>query len=187
MKTTSKFLGITLNQSILKTLFDSLKEYSKKNNLQNTIEIQNQNSVHITLYYLDKNINKSVFEQIQKNLFDLNKEKVHISLNKVSFFNKEDKNYICYLSPHFPKKLEKINLYLKQKYTSNAIDNNYQYIPHITVFKIINFSIYKQHEKNILKIVNTFCSENNKTDLYKSFNLYAVDSTQSPEKQKIIA
>lgn len=187
MKSTSNFLGITLDKSKFKALFDSLNKYSKENNLQKIIEIQNQDSVHITLYYLDKDINKSVLKQIKDDLSVLNKKNISIFLKKVFFFKKENKNYLCYLSPNSIEELEKINLYLKQKYISNAIDNNYKYIPHITIFKILDFSIYKQHKKNILKIINTFLSKNNKTNLYQSFNLYSVDSTKSPEKQKIIA
>ena len=186
MKSTSNFLGITLDKSKFKVLFDSLKKYSQENNLQKIIEIQNQDSVHITLYYLDKDINKSVLKQIRDDLSVLNKKNLIITLKKVSFFKKENKNYLCYLSPNSIEKLEKINLYLKQRYIGNAIDNNYKYIPHITIFKILNFSIYKQHENNISKIIETFLSENNKVNLSQSFNLYAVDSTKSPEKQKII-
>lgn len=187
MKVTSNFLGITLDKSKFKVLFDSLKKYSKENNLQKIIEVQNQDNIHITLYYLDKDTDKSVLKQIKNDLSVLNKKNISITLKKVSFFKKENKNYLCYLYPNSIKELEKINLHLKQRYISNAIDNNYKYIPHITIFKILDFKTYKQHEKNILKIINTFLSKKDKTNLYQSFNLYSIDSTKSPEKQKIIA
>jgi 2'-5' RNA ligase len=187
MKITSTFLGITLKESLFKELFNSLKKYLKENNLEKSIEIQNSNSIHITLYYLDANLNKIILKNIKSDLLVLNKKNISVFIDSVKFFKRNQSDYICYLSPFKKDILEDINLSLKQKYKSKAMDNNYQYIPHITIFKINNFLDYKSHKKNILKIIKKFISEINKTNFYDSFNLYAVNSNKSPEEQKIIA
>lgn len=186
MKITSNFLGITLNKTRIKTLFNSLKQYLEKNNIQKVIEIQNLNSAHITSYYFDKIIDEIILKEIKNDLINLNKEKINITLKRINFFKKEGIDYICYISPQEQKKLKEINLRLRQKYPNNIVDNNYKYIPHTTIFKIKDFSNYKKHEENISNLINKFILKNNQTNFFKSFNLYTVDSTKSPEKQKII-
>ena len=186
MNLTSHFLGITLKNKIFNELFESLKEYLAKNNIKNIIELQNLSSLHITLYYFGKKLDSQILANIKMDLKNLNKNIFSININQVNFFQKNSKNYLCYLSPLETARLNKINLILKNKYLNNVEDNNYSYIPHVTIFKIKNFSIYKDYEKDILSIINLHLEKIKTKDSFKEFNLYSVDSNHSPEEQKII-
>ena len=75
---------------------------------------------------------------------------------------------------------------LKNKYLSNVEDNNHSYVPHVTVFKIKNFLVYKDYEESILSIINSHLEKIKTKNSFKKFNFYSVDSSHSPQKQKII-
>jgi len=186
MNITSHFLGLTLNNSFLTELFNSLKKYLLENHLEKVIELQNLNSLHITLYYFDKEINSSVLLEVKGSLEKLNKDISPIYINQVKFFQKKSKDYLCYLSPLEASKLSQINLNLKNEYPNTIKDNNYLYIPHLTIFKIKDFFTYKNHKENILFIINSHLEKIKIKNLSKKFNFYSVDSTHSPEKHKII-
>lgn len=186
MNPTSHFLGTTLNNKLFSGLFNSLQKYLKENNIENIIELQNLSSLHITLYYFGKELDSSTLINIRADLKSLNNNIFPIYINQVHFFQKKSKDYLCYLSPLEIVKLSEINLTLKNKYLNDIEDNNYSYIPHITVFKIKNFSIYKDHEESILSIINSHLEKIKTKNSFKEFNFYSVDSNHSPQEQKII-
>lgn len=185
-KPTSHFLGISLNNKLFSGLFNSLQKYLKENNLENIIELQNLSSLHITLYYFDKNLDSSILLNIKNDLKELNKNIFPVYIDQVRFFQKDSKKYLCYLSLKKQNNLTEINSFSKNKYSNQVEDNINPYIPHITLFKIKDFSLYKDHEKYILSIINTNLEGIKNTDIFKKFNFYTVDSSCSPEKQRII-
>lgn len=186
MKISSYFLAINLDNSLFKNIHLGLRKYLKSNKLEKSVEIQNLSSQHITLYYFDDKLDDLTLKKIQNELSDLNKKRLSVYINRTNFFKKNFQNYLCYFSPLNKSRFERINIKFKKNYASKAKDNEYKYIPHSTFFKIINFSDYQKHEANIQKIINTGLKKIKKTDAFKSFNLYAVNSKKSPEEQKVV-
>lgn len=60
METTSHFIWIEIKSEIISNIFVETYKYLKKNNIENSILFQNPISSHITLYYLEKDINKNI-------------------------------------------------------------------------------------------------------------------------------
>ncbi|HPR09393.1 MAG TPA: hypothetical protein PLT04_02360, partial [Candidatus Saccharibacteria bacterium] len=63
MKTTSHFMGLSLDSSHFADLFVSLQQYFKSHDIESVIEFQNILTTHITLYYLESTI--SVLSRFQ--------------------------------------------------------------------------------------------------------------------------
>lgn len=189
IKTTSYFLGISLNSNLFSVLFISIQKYLKENNIENVIELQNINSLHITLYYFGQNLDNITLFRLKNDLLELNKKEnlFPIFIDELNFFEKKEQKYLCYLYPSKCKKIEEINSKLKQNYISEVIDNDYpKYISHITLFKIKNFDLYQKHHEKILSIIKMYLKKIQLNNSFKSFNLFSVSSTFSPEKQTII-
>ena len=189
IKTTSHFLGISLNSKLFSGLFNSIQKYLKENNIESVIELQNINSLHITLYYFGQNLDNVILFRLKNNLLELNKKEnlFPIFIDELNFFEKKGQKYLYYLYPSKGKKIEEINSKLKQNYVSEVIDNDYpKYIPHMTLFKIKNFDLYQKHQEKISSIIKMYLKKIRQDNVFKSFNLFSVDSTLSPEKQTIV-
>jgi 2'-5' RNA ligase len=189
METTSHFLGVTLKKEVFSDLINSLWEYQKENMIQEIIEIQDLDSLHITLYYLGRKLDLRTLEKIKEDLVELNKIEnlFPIYIDKMGYFKTEKQNNLAYLYPSDGVKLENINLELKGKYVNEIIDNNYPtYIPHMTLFKINKLKQYTKHSKNIELIVNSELKKICKINVFEKINLYMVDSNFSPEKQTVV-
>ena len=189
MKTTSHFLGISLNNNLFSDLFKSLQKYLIENNTEDVIEFQDLSSLHITLYYFGKKLNSEILAKIKSELLELNKKNnlFPISIDELNFFKQENQNHLCYLYPSKSRKIKEINSILKQNYFSEVVDNDYpEYIPHTTLFKIKNFDKYRNHHKSILKIIKNNLEKIKEYNSFQSINLFAVNSLQSPEKQRIV-
>ena len=188
-KPTSHFLGISLNSKLFSGLFNSIQKYLKENNIESVIELQNINSLHITLYYFGQNLDNVILFRLKNNLLELNKKEnlFPIFIDELNFFEKKGQKYLYYLYPSKGKKIEEINSKLKQNYVSEVIDNDYpKYIPHMTLFKIKNFDLYQKHQEKISSIIKMYLKKIRQDNVFKSFNLFSVDSTLSPEKQTIV-
>lgn len=189
METTSHFLGINLNNKLFAGLFKSLQKYLKENNIEDAISLQNLSSLHITIYYFGENLDDATLSNLKNDLLTLNKKEnlFPIFIDEVNFFMQEGQNRLCYLYPSKDRKIVEINSILKPKYLNKIVDNNYpKYIPHITIFKIKNFDLYQKHQENILAIIKHYLKGIRRDNAFKSFNLFSVNSTLSPEKYTII-
>lgn len=183
MKPTSHFLGISLKSKLYEKLFIELQEYFKKNKIDDSIEMQNILSLHITLYYFGPNINR-IKTDLTKSLSILRKNKPTVHPEAQSYFSQNGKNTVCYLVPSNIKILEKLNKKINCKYNLDKIvENTYPFTPHITVFRIINHKRFNAHKKNVDHIVNKFLSKNKKGNTFNGFYLYEVNSKFKPEIQ----
>jgi len=188
MKTTSHFLGLSLKNEIFVDLFSALEKYLDKNQLNKVIELQEISSLHITLYYFNKKIDKSNLKKIKEDLLVLNKKNIFsVYIDQFNFFERNGEKYLCYLYPSEKNNLEIINSKLKQGYISEVPDNDYsKYVPHLSLFKIKDNNLYQKHNDVITTIINKELKLIKKINTFNCFNLYSVDSNYSPEKQKII-
>lgn len=98
MQTTSHFIWIELKSEKFSDIFVKIYKYLKENNLEKYFLFQNPLSVHITLYYLDKNISLEEKQEI-KNFLENIEVKENIFLENFSYFYRNDKKFILYFKP----------------------------------------------------------------------------------------
>jgi 2'-5' RNA ligase len=189
MKPTSHFLGLSLKNEIFIELFYALEKYLDKNQLNEIVELQELSSLHITLYYFGKKIDKTNLGKIEEDLLYLNNKKEYSSvyIDQYNFFQKNGQIYLGYLCPSETQNLERINSVLKQRYISEVPDNNSpKFIPHISMFKIKDKNRYQKHNDAIITIIKEHLKVIKKLNAFSAFNLYSIDSNYCPEKQKVI-
>ncbi len=183
---TSHFIGIFLKSIKLKRLFFQLQKYINENDLHSVLELIRQDSFHITLYYLDGILDKKEEAMIQDLIQKIKKNNLELfTLNNLEFFMKEDQHLVGYLSVEEMKgNLKNLNTQIKEKLSHEFIDDNkFDFIPHCTIFRVKDNSVFLQHKKILLDIVNENIKD---VEIFSSENLHlmAVDSTFAPESYK---
>lgn len=186
MQTTSHFIAIELNSKYFSDIFVKLYHYLKENSIEKYFIFQNPLSVHITLYYLEKDISEWQRMEIKKFLknFDVNED---IFLSGFKYFYRNEKRFLLYLKPKSNIHFENFRNIFHKKFQKNEIeDNNFPFVSHITFFKILPEwqEIFENHRKNIEKNI----SEEIGKLQWKNVNsgkmyLYAVNSTFKEEIQ----
>lgn len=184
MITTSHFIWIDLKCSILSNIFIKLFEYLKNNNIDNIVVFQNPLSTHITLYYLENNISLKLKNEIKDfiNTFDLNNE---IKIIWFDYFYREWNKFVLYLKSKSKDNFKNYRDIFHNEFNRNYIlDNNLEFSPHITIFKILNYEIFENHRLNIEKILTDEINKVKNIDLNnKNIHLYAVNSNFKEEIQ----
>lgn len=183
MQNTSHFVWIEIKPELLSDVFISVYKYLKENNIESIIKFQNPLSVHITLYYFEKDLSENdkciIKDEIRKSNFEKD-----IFIDWLNYFMNWDK-YIFYLNL-------KTDLHLKwfrdNFHTlfnrSNIEDNNYDFVPHITLFSIEKKDIFEKHRLNIENLINKELIKINELNLSnKKCFLYAVNSKFKEEIQ----
>jgi len=133
-------------------LYVKVFSYLQENKIENIVFFQNILSLHITLYYFEKDLCKNDIKAI-KNIsssFVLN----DISVLGYTYFYRNQKEYLCYFSSQTSDNLENIRNIFHEKFQRNDIeDNSFSFIPHITFFKILDIKIFALHKDRIEKII----------------------------------
>lgn len=185
MKTTSHFIWIPLKSEIFSDIFSSVYSYLEQNNIQDSIIFQNPLSVHITLYYLEKNIDTITTEEIKKYIqkFDI-KNSISVSWFDY-FFRWEWNRFALYFTSKTNLNLENYRNDLHEKYNRDYVeDNNFTFFPHITFLRIQDNKIFEKHRKNIENIINKELQKINNVDVNtRNISLYAVNSQFREEIQ----
>jgi len=179
----SCFVGIALPQTYQKKFENLLADIKA---IESNIEVVYPKTPHITLYYLNKQSQYSLDE-----ISTLIKPKLHIlknSLLRVGGFGyfTQDNPKVLFLNVSYPTAITDFNKTLSEIVNSYGdVDNNYSFHPHVTIGRILSNSakesfIKKKEElrSRIKKIKWEFtCDE---------ITIYGVDSSQSPQYQKIL-
>ena len=185
MKTTSHFIWIQLKSEIFSDIFSVVYQYVKKNNIEDFIVFQNPLSSHITLYYLEKDIEnitkKEIKEYIKK--FNIN-DTITISWFNY-FFRWEWNRFVLYFTSKTNLNLENYRNDLHEKYNRDYVeDNGFAFSPHITFLRIQDSKIFEKHRDNIENIINKKLQKINHLDTNtKNTFLYAVNSQFKEEIQ----
>src|SRR5579883_1354918 len=113
MGITSHFIGIRLDNSVFIDLFIALQAYLEKNNITDSIELQDRHSLHVTLYYLPQILTSEESSMIKQDLHRLNQDNKDYRLNikKYSYFKQQSMEFICYFDPSPSTKLVEWNTY----------------------------------------------------------------------------
>ena len=186
MQISSYFVGILLDSSQFVDLFVKLQGYINKRNLQKCIQLHNILSLHISLYYFEEKLNKQTLTTIIKDLSDILSQygQLNISLTGIKYFENNLGKRLCYLDCSPEEELKNINKYFANKYKRNKIlANQFSYIPHISLFNILDQKKYNTHEKQIDQIIKKELELINQNNIFKSFNIFKVNSLFYPEIQ----
>ena len=184
MKTTSHFIWIELKSEIFESLYSKIQFFLRTKKLENILAFQNIETIHITLYYLDNNLNLQNINDIKNFIENIN-IKENIFINNFKYFYRENKEFLLYLKPESKIDfLEKRNILDNEFSDNSAINNDLDFIAHITFFKILDFQKYSDYKSEIEKIIYNELNkiENIDTSTEKIY-LYAVDSGFREELQ----
>jgi len=182
MQITSYFIWLELKENFLKNIFFELKDFVKKNNYENILQVEEWKNFHITLYYLIKNLEN--IEEIKNFIKNLKLEE-EIFLDDLKYFYRENKEFIWYFSIKSKNNFFKVNEILNKKFKKySAEDNKLDFIPHITIFRIKNYEKFLKIKNKLENFIKNRIFEKNINS--KKIFLYKVDSTKSPEVQEKI-
>jgi lipopolysaccharide biosynthesis glycosyltransferase len=86
MQTASHFIGIELKAELCSDIFVKVYNYLTENNIENSLLFQNPLSPHITIYYLEKDIDLDSKKEIKKYLKEFKIESnLSLSLSHITF------------------------------------------------------------------------------------------------------
>gem|GEM_PF-971362 len=160
-------------------------KYLQENNIEDIVHFQNPLSPHITLYYLEKDINLENEEHIKNMIGKINLDN-NIYINSFNYFYKQKNDrFILFFTPKTSLNLKEYrNFFHKELQKDFVKDNNLEFIPHISFLKIVNSGIFEKHRKNIEEIIkeNLQKIQNINCNTKNAF-LYAVNSEFKEEIQ----
>lgn len=189
MNITSHFIGIKINSRTFVDLVVKLQQYLKDSNAEQAIELQDIHSLHVSLYYLQKEISSQERNNIKKTIATFTKSHKDFVLTSdhVDYFKKAETDYLCYITCSQVRKLSALNNQLANEYKKDQIpDNQYAYIPHISLFRVRNHKLFITHKDNIDNIIEQILYDINNENLFKGFYLFEVNSKFHPEIQFIV-
>lgn len=189
MKITSHFIGIKINSRAFVDLFVKLQQYLRDNNAEQAIKLQDIHSLHVTLYYLQKEILPQERDSIKNTTIVLNESHKDFVLTPdyVAYFKKTETDYVCYIACSQVQELNALNSQLANEYKKDQIpDNQHTYIPHISLFRIMNHKLFITHRDNINNIIEQILSDINNENLFQGFYLFEVNSKFYPEIQFVV-
>ncbi len=83
--------------------------------------------------------------------------------------------------------MAKINSHFSDEFGYNdVIENGWKYVPHMTLFKILDQKKFKNYKSGIEEIVNLWLKDNLLEDFFYGFGLFLVNSKFRPEIQILI-
>lgn len=184
MNPTSHFVWAKLRSEILVDLYVRLQKTLWDD--FNAIEFQNILSSHVTFFYFPESISSFNLEKISKIINSIDLSQFQGKLTGFSYFWKLESPRLCYLLPDNIKQLSKLNLLFRSKFSEylDIPDNKYeQYIPHITIFRVLNSSEFSEKRKKLESALMEQISKMNNEDLFESISLFKVNSYFNPQIQ----
>jgi 2'-5' RNA ligase len=185
MQTTSHFIGVSLDSKYFVNTFIALQRYFKEHDLEKAVEFQNVLSLHITLYYLDKELTGSEKEQLQADIASLRTSKEFVLTGlKASYFGEPGKERVCYVGCAENEVLRDINKYFAEKYKFDQIpENQLSFVSHISLFRITDSGAFASHRAAVDEIINATIESIETDELVTGLHLFQVSSLFHPEIQ----
>lgn len=178
MQSTSHFLWMEINSDIIGDAFINVQKYLRENNIEDSFEMQNPLSPHITLYYFEQNIPEKDIYSIKTDIKKLDVSK-GIFFTGVNYFYRNDKKILLYFTTKTELLLKEYRDMFHEKYRRNNVsDNSLIFSPHITFLRILNSDVYEKHRENIEEIISHELAKiKNSNAFTKNIYLYKVNST----------
>lgn len=189
MNITSHFIGIKINSRAFIDLFVQLQQYLRDNDAEQAIELQDIHSLHVSLYYLQKEISPKERNNTKNTIVGLTKthKKFVLTSNSIAYFKKAETDFLGYIECSQVQQLTDLNIKLAKKYKKvQILENQYTYIPHISLFRVINHKLFVSHKESINNIIKQQLNIINKENLFQGFYLFEVSSKFHPEIQLIV-
>jgi 2'-5' RNA ligase len=184
---TSHFIGVSLDSSLFASLFDKLSWYIHEYHLEESIELQRCESIHITLYYLPSSLSDSDTMHSHDFLNSIAKD-IEFWISDIGYFSREGSLYILYLLPSNIEYFQSQNMDLASMFAHGDIeDNQYLYTPHMTILRILDPDIFLIHRASIENMIRRSIELLSRELLRYSIDLYRVDSLVHPELQEPIS
>lgn len=184
MNITSHFIGIELENELFNDLFDTLDKYLHDNDIWDAIVLQDRKSLHITLYYLEKDLESELIEDIKKRtqLCDVSS---NIYVDWCDYFYRNENKYVLFANIKTDIDVKAIRNMFHNIYLRDFIEENcFDFHAHMTIWKITNPWIFEKHRNSIEKIIlGEFWNLENININTGNVCIYSVDSTKSPELQ----
>ena len=181
MQFTSHFVGVKFPENALSGLFVVLKQYVQNHSLHDSIVLVEPSTLHITLYYLDKTLSKSDKVFIKKFISD-HQYYDDVCLQNLQFFSHNNDLKVGYLSVLEEEPFRTMNCKLRESLSHDHIaDNDFDFVPHCTLFLIKNSRQFADHKTNIENIVQTYLKTNTRVRA-EGIYLYGVNSASDFEK-----
>jgi 2'-5' RNA ligase len=183
---TSHFIGVSLDSSLFASLFDKLSCYIEEYHLAGSIELQRSNSLHITLYYLPSDLSGRDMIHYREYLNSVQQD-IEFWISDIGYFSREDSPYILYILPSNIEYFQSQNTALASIFAcGNIRDNQFTYIPHMTILRILDPDVFAMHRASIKNMIRRSIELLSRESLRYSIDLYRVDSRIHPELQERI-
>lgn len=174
MRTTSHFIGLKLRAEYLADLFVDIYKLLEANGVLDCVVFQNLATVHITLCYLDEEINRDYFRD------RLREFKGKVCLDRVGSFNDERIFYLgCEISESLLSEYE----WYQEIFMNDAVDTDLDFIPHVTLFRVVDRIKFGSVRNKVLRLVEDYIERLEGLDLNDGIGLFAVNSKFQPELQ----
>ena len=186
MQITSYFIGVKLDSAQFVDLFIALQRYFQSHNIDQSVVLQNILSMHITMYYLDAGLGMDEETQLIDDASRLSIKYRDLSITelKVGHFGAKDDYRVCYLNCLPGGIFSEINQYLTGTYGHDHIpENQFEFVPHISLFRIVDVAIYQEHKDAIESLIGNHIKDIDVSTLAKDIRLYKVCSLYRPEIQ----
>lgn len=182
---TFAFVGILLDNKPFINLYVKLNDYLRDNGLSDDIIMQDIHSIHLTLYYLTKDVVNSKKNIVLMRKIDKSLNSIKLNITSLNYFYLNGNEKACYLEPNNIEKLTKLNKLLSDNLSKySGEDNDFKFSPHVTLFKIKNSTSFnKKHKNNLEKIINKNLMQVKKINLHLATDIFLANSTIEPELQ----
>lgn len=108
-----------------------------------------------------------------------------ISFGDIGYFYREDLPYILYIVPdntaYFTHKNKQAN---EQFYCDDIVENQFLFVPHITIMRILDAERFVLYSDAIENMVQSHIKLMGGNSIQDGFALYRVDSRAQPESQE---
>lgn len=179
---TSSFIGISVIPDLFIPLYVDIQNYFRDQNIDRPIVMSNILSLHLTLYYLNVDPANNVLTAIKKILFG--KKIDFISINDLEYFFSDNNKKTAYLSVKQLPLLREINDEIKERFGDGGVgDNKYDFVPHITLFNVLDNLGFQKIEVDIDRIIIGHIDRLQNKNVFKGTSFYRVNSKYSPEIQ----
>lgn len=174
MKTTSHFIGIKIKSLLLADLFTELYELFEANDVLDSVVFQNINSCHITLCYLDDDINEKYF------LDRIRRFGSRVVLDRAGSFQDER---IFYLGSKLIDDMENEYKWYQDIFKNDTVDTDLDFVPHVTLFRVTDKLKFANVRNKALRVIEDHLVKLEDIDLNNGIGLFAVNSNFQPELQ----
>ncbi len=189
MYTTSHFIWISLYSKYFADIFSWI-QYILWPDCSSIIELQNPLSLHITIFYLPRDISPQDKEVIHKILWQMWEVRLDFSISNMKYFWEWENLRVGYIGIQNDIQLRMFHTSCKKLFPEyiDIPDNAYPiFTPHITLFRVKDIPAFLEKKWVIEQFIAHELVSIQNFNLVEGWRLFAVNSRFTPELQIIIS